>query len=129
MEAAVAHTGMYCTDLEGMRAFYEKYFGAVSNDKYTNPVKGFESYILSFGRGECCLEIMRKTGVDVKPTANSLGFVHISFSVGSVDNVNALTRLLIEDGFSVVDGPRTTGDGFYESAVIDPEGNLVEITV
>ena len=25
--------------------------------------------------------------------------------------------------------PRTTGDGYYESVVLDPEGNRIEITV
>ncbi len=129
MKAAVAHVGMFCADLEGMRAFYEKYFGAVSGEKYTNPAKGFESYILSFADGGCQLEIMRRSGVEARPAAGSLGFAHISISVGSKGNVDALTETLRADGYKITDGPRTTGDGFYESTVADPEGNLVEITV
>lgn len=129
MKAGVAHIGMFCSDLEKVRAFYEKYFGAVSNGKYTNPAKGFESYILSFGEGVCQLEVMRRVGVDAVPAPGSLGFAHISLSVGSKENVDALTDVLRNDGYKVMDGPRTTGDGFYESAVADPEGNLVEITV
>lgn len=129
MKAGVAHIGMFCSDLEKVRAFYEKYFDAVSNDKYTNPAKGFESYILSFGDGACQLELMRRVGVDAVSTPGSLGFAHISLSVGSKAGVDAITDLLRGDGYKILDGPRTTGDGFYESTVADPEGNLVEITV
>lgn len=129
MKTSVAHIGVFCVDLEKMRAFYEKYFDAVSGEKYVNAVKGFESYILTFGGGGCRLELMTRTRVDVRPAANSLGWAHISLSVGSKENVDALTDVLRADGCRIVDGPRTTGDGFYESAVLDPEGNLVEVTV
>lgn len=129
MTAGVAHIGLFCSDLEGIRAFYEKYFDALCNDKYTNLAKGFESYILSFGNGACQLEIMRKADVTAQRQPTTLGLAHVSFSVGSKENVDALTERLKADGYSVIDGPRTTGDGFYESAVLDPEGNHVEITV
>ena len=129
MKSGIAHIGMYCKDLEKVKMFYENYFGAQSIRKYTNPVKGFESYMLSFGDGACRLELMRKVGVDAVPLSAALGFAHVSLSVGSKAGVDAITDLLRGDGYKILDGPRTTGDGFYESTVADPEGNLVEITV
>ena len=42
--------------------------------------------------------------------------------------MNLLTRELKEDGYQVASGPRTTGDGYYESCIIGIEGNLIEIT-
>ena len=74
-----------------------------------------------------CLFSSEKTcgrGVD-----QFIGFIHLAFSVGSEDKVNALTAKLAEDGFEVLEGPRRTGDGYYESVVLDPENNRIEITV
>lgn len=61
--------------------------------------------------------------------SNRLGLAHISFSVGSKENVDNLTERLRHDGYAVIGEPRTTGDGYYESVVADPEDNIVEITV
>jgi lactoylglutathione lyase len=58
-----------------------------------------------------------------------LGYAHLSFSVGSQEAVDRLTEDLRSAGFQVIDGPRWTGDGYYESKVLDPEGNEVEITI
>jgi lactoylglutathione lyase len=60
---------------------------------------------------------------------NRTGYAHIAFSVGSKEKVDELTERLKADGFEVVSGPRTTGDGYYESCVVAIEGNLIEITV
>ena len=95
----IEHIAMYVNELEKARDFFIKYFGAVSNDGYHNKNTGFRSYFL------------------------------IAFSVGSREKVDTLTARLKEDGFEVVSGPRTTGDGYYESCIIGPEGNLIEITV
>lgn len=127
MKAGIAHLGLFCSDLEAMRGFYEKYFDGVSGEKYTNPAKGFESYIISFPKGNCQLEIMKRADITAGQTSCSLGLAHISFAVGSAANVDLLTETLRADGFRVIDGPRTTGDGFYESAILDPEENIVEI--
>ncbi len=57
------------------------------------------------------------------------GYIHLAFSVGSRDEVDSLTRQLEENGYEVVSSPRITGDGYYESCISGPEGNLIEITV
>ena len=125
----ITHIAIYCLDIEKMRMFYEKYFGAKSNEKYTNVTKGFESYFLSFEDG-CALEIMTKISVKDSPgIAEMLGLTHLAISVGSKEKVDDLTNLLSQDGYQIIGQPRTTGDGFYESVVLDPENNRIEITV
>lgn len=125
----ITHVAIYCLDLEKMRMFYEKYFGAKSNEKYINVTKGFESYFLSFEDG-CALEIMTKLCVKDSPGKEEmLGLTHLAISVGSKAKVDELTILLEQEGFPVIGQPRTTGDGFYESVVLDPENNRLEITV
>ena len=125
----IEHIAMYVNDLEGTKLFFERYFDAKSNTKYENHKTGFQSYFLSFDDG-ARLEIMKKPEVkgDVElPTRT--GFIHIAFSVGTKDNVDRLTSLLKMDGYEVMSGPRTTGDGYYESCIIGIEGNQIEITI
>ena len=123
------HIGLFVSDIEASRTFFEKYFGAVSSELYHNPGKLFSSYMLSFGDG-AKLEIMTKPDLsEIKERANNYGYAHISISVGSMENVDLTTQKLIADGYKNIDGPRTTGDGFYESAILDAEGNVIEITV
>lgn len=117
-----------------MRSFYMKYFGARSNDCYHNPTKQFQSYFLSFPKGQvgtgCRLELMQKPNIpDSLNTGEATGITHFAMSVGSETEVNCLTEQLRSDGFSIVGEPRWTGDGYYESVVLDPEGNRVEICV
>jgi lactoylglutathione lyase len=128
--AFITHIALYCSDLEKMRSFYQSYFGAKSNDKYVNTKKGFESYFLSFESG-AALEIMTKIGIEKasQETKEFLGLTHFAFSVGTEEKVNILTEKLRNDGFEIAGECRWTGDGFYESVVIDPEGNRIEITV
>lgn len=125
----IEHVAMYCHNLETIKEFYEKYFGCKSGEKYTNSSKGFESYFLSFEDGSR-LEIMSKTAINesIKPS-EYLGFTHIAISVGSKENVDNFTNRLRNDDFEVLGNPRTTGDGYYESVVLDPEMNRIEITV
>ncbi len=126
----IEHLAIWCRDLERMRAFYETYFGAKSNEKYSNPKNQFESYFLSFGQGPR-LELMQMTGIPASQNdiyAQFLGLVHFAISVGSEDEVNQLTERLRADGYEVVGEPRRTGDGYYESVVLDPEQNRIEIT-
>lgn len=125
----INHIALYVNDLEKTRDFFQKYFCAVSNEKYHNQRTGFESYFLSFSDG-CRLEIMTKPDLtDSEDFLNRFGYAHIAFSVGSKETVEQLTLRLKEDGYPVVSGPRTTGDGYYESVILATEGNLVEITV
>lgn len=126
----IEHVALWVSDLERMRAFYETYFGAVAGPKYTNAAKGFESYFLTFTAGGARLELMRKSGLPPRPPgAEHTGWAHLAFSVGSVESVDALTERLRAAGFEVIDGPRWTGDGYYESVALDPEDNRVEVTV
>ncbi|WP_336961263.1 VOC family protein [Chryseobacterium contaminans] len=125
----IEHIAVWVKDLEKTRTFYQKYFGAVSNEKYVNPVKNFESYFLSFDNG-CRLEIM--TRPDLKESDNSyesqqFGIIHFAFSAGSKEKVNELTETLRKDGYTIAGEPRTTGDGYYESVILDPENNIIEI--
>lgn len=125
----IEHIALYAENLEAMRDFFVRYLGARSNEGYHNPKTGFRSYFLSFGNG-ARMEIMQKPGVVPAGLEGEVtGYAHVAFSVGSKEQVDVLTRQLAADGFTVSSGPRTTGDGYYESSVVGLEGNLIEITV
>ena len=125
----IEHLAIWTRDLEGMRNFYTRYFDAVSGSCYFNHSKEFKSYFLSFG-GECRLELMEMPSVannrnDYKK--HHTGIAHLAFRVGSRERVDQLTGQLREDGFEIISPGRMTGDGYYESAVFDPEKNRIEI--
>jgi len=125
----IEHIAMYVNDLEGTRRFFEEYMGAVSNNMYHNKKTDFKSYFLTFEDG-ARLEIMNKPDMDdVEKTLQRTGFIHIAFRVGSKEQVDLLTEQLKKDGYEVVSGPRTTGDGYYESCIVAIEGNQIEITI
>ena len=125
----IEHIAMYVNDLEGTRDFFATYFQAVSNNGYHNKNTDFRSYFLTFDDG-ARLEIMTRPQMeDEEKTLNRTGLVHIAFSVGSREAVDELTVRLKQDGYRVVSGPRTTGDGYYESCIVGLEGNQIEITV
>ena len=120
---------MYVNDLEKVKNFFVFYLNAKSNDGYHNKNTGFKSYFLSF-EGEARLEIMNKPGMqDMDKPLTRTGLSHIAFRVGSKEKVQELTEQLKQDGYEVISGPRTTGDGYYESCIIGIEGNQIEITV
>ena len=124
----IEHIAMYVNDIEKTKEFFVKYFNATSNEGYHNPNTDFRSYFLSFDDG-ARLEIMNRSQMkDEEKTLNRTGYIHIAFSLGSKKQVDDLTERLRNDGFSVVSGPRTTGDGYYESCIIGIEGNQIEIT-
>lgn len=125
----IEHIAMYVNDLENAKKFFVRYFGAEANDGYHNLRTDFRSYFLTFDGG-ARLEIMTKPKMadQVKELART-GYAHIAFSVGSKERVDSLTFELKADGYNVISGPRTTGDGYYESCVIAIEGNQIEITV
>lgn len=125
----IDHIAMYVLDLEGTKDFFVRYFNAATNDMYHNHRTGFRSYFLSFGEG-ARLEIMTRPEVVAGGACNMrCGYIHIALSVGSREAVDALTERLRADGYEIAGGPRTTGDGCYESCAIGPEGCLIEITV
>ncbi len=133
----VEHIAIWTEDIERLRAFYEHNFGAVAGARYVNPVKGFQSYFLSFTSG-ARLEIMQMPGICEMPsiprTRNDVrtqftGYIHLAISTGSEAGVDALTAQLRADGYPILDGPRATGDGYYESVALDPDGNRLEIVV
>lgn len=125
----IEHIAMYVNDLEGARDFFLEYLDAVSNEGYYNAKTGFRSYFLSFEDG-ARLEIMNKPKMpDLPKDPARTGYVHIAFSVGSKAKVDELTKRLQDDGFDVLSGPRTTGDGYYESCIVAVEQNQIEITV
>ena len=148
----IDHAALFCRDLEQMRQFFIDYFDARSNEQYHNPRTGLRTYILSFTEGSTRLELMQRTEQrepssslewpsrdgrrqsqrpdvqDADPSQPAIGYVHLSFAVGSRKGVDLLTRRLAADGYTVTSGPRTTGDGYYESSILGPEGIQIELT-
>ncbi len=125
----IEHIAMYVNNLEAARDFFVKYLDGKSNDGYHNKNTDFRSYFIAFEDG-ARLEIMKKPDmVDMDKPLNRTGLIHIAFSVGSKEKVDEITAELKNDGFEVVSGPRTTGDGYYESCVVVFEGNQIELTV
>jgi lactoylglutathione lyase len=126
----IDHVALWTNDLERCKQFYVSYFGAVAGARYVNPAKGFESCFLSF-EGGARIEAMKTTmlsPVEIEAGAQRMGLTHVAISVGSEQLVDELTQRLKGDGFAILDGPRRTGDGYYESVTLDPEGNRIEIT-
>lgn len=124
----IEHVAVWTTDLDRLVAFYVRHFGATAGPKYTNTRTGFESYFLTFDDG-ARLEVMRSPTVTTGDPTPRLGYAHFALSVGSEAAVDQLTEQLWTAGVPVVDGPRHTGDGYYESVILDPDGNRIEITV
>ncbi len=127
----IDHLAIWVNDLELMKAFYTKYFDGTANTKYHNPKKNFTSYFIEFSAG-CRLELMHKPGIPQNVNdilSEYIGIIHFAISVGSKEKVNRLTKQLRLDGYQVVGEPRRTGDGYYESVILDPENNRIEITI
>lgn len=125
----IEHVAMYVNDLEAARDFFVKFLGGRSNDGYHNKTTDFRSYFISFEDG-ARLELMNKPELeDLDKPRNRTGYAHIAISVGSKEKVDEMTTLLKNEGFEVLSGPRTTGDGYYESCIVAFEGNQIELTV
>lgn len=127
----IEHIALWTRDIERLRSFYETWFEATAGGIYINNTTGFTSYFLTFPSGPR-LEIMSlpsmREGTAGQDTP-AAGYIHMAFSAGSEEAVDLLTQRLQEEGYTVIDGPRRTGDGYYESVVLDPDGNRVEITI
>lgn len=125
----IDHVALWVEDLEEMRSFYTKYFGMTSGERYHNPKRNFTSYFLSFANSEAKIELMHLPNTLPPPSRGTLrGLAHLSISVGSKGAVDSLTETFRKDGYEILSEPRTTGDGYYESTIADPEGNHIEIT-
>lgn len=125
----ITHIAMYINDLENTKNFFVKYFSAIPNEGYHNRNTDFKSYFLRFDDG-VQLEIMNKPNMnDEVKSLSRTGFSHMAFSVGSKEKVDEMTAKLKKDGYEVISGPRTTGDGYYESCILGPENNQIEITI
>ena len=133
----IEHIAIWVKDINKICEFYRKYFGGVVHPIYHNPAKQFTSRFVTFEDGTR-LEVMHRPDITVGTLNRDcmfhveqeyLGYAHLSFSVGSKEEVDRLTQQMSNDGIQVVGQPRTTGDGYYESVVLDPEGNRVEITI
>lgn len=125
----IEHIAIWTDNVEKMREFYQIYFGASCGDKYTNHNKNYTSYFLSFGDGNCRIELMSRPDIDSLSSRRGMttGLAHISISVGGREDVDMLTQRLRCDGYTIIGEPRTTGDGYYESVISDPEGNYIEL--
>lgn len=123
------HAAVWTRDLERLRAFYERWFGAASGARYESATRpGFASYFLSFPEGGARLELMSLPSLADSPAAPITGYAHLAFSAGSPEAVRALVERMREAGVRVVSEPRRTGDGYFEAVIADPDGNEVEIT-
>ena len=122
----IEHVALWARDLDALAEFYARWFGARVGPRYENPRKGFASRFLEFSGG-ARLEVMTRTGIDTRASQEQLGLAHIAIAVGDEAAVDALAAKFTGAGVAVIDGPRRTGDGYYECVVRDPEGNRVEI--
>lgn len=123
----IEHVGLWVKDLEKIRAFYETYFEVKVSSRYHNPKTGFMSYFLIFDEG-CRLEIMTKADLSSRGDAQ-LGYAHIALALEDKQTVDAYVARCLAADVPVLSGPRTTGDGYYEAVIQDPEGNQIELTV
>jgi len=126
----IEHLAIWVSDLDTMKKFYVDLFNGEAGELYVNPKKKFSSYFLSFDSGSR-LELMHRPEMAkiLKNGQETMGLTHFAISVGSKEAVHSLTETIRSKGYSIVGEPRTTGDGYYESVVLDPEGNRIEITI
>lgn len=127
----IDHIAIWTTELERLKDFYVTYLSAKAVEKYRNPSRGFESYFLGFSNG-ARLELMSSPNVDFKlndPVQSPRGYTHLAISCGNRKTVEELTERIRMDGYSMLQAPHLTGDGYYESVVLDPDGNQIELTV
>jgi lactoylglutathione lyase len=124
------HIAVWTFQLEQLKAFYETYFNAKAGSLYINKKNKFSSYFLSFDGG-ARLEIMQMESVPASQNdvyQQFTGLIHMAFELDSIAAVDKLTTRLEKAGYEIIGKPRTTGDGYYESVVLDPDQNRVEIT-
>lgn len=125
----IEHGAVWTRDLERLRAFYARWFGATAGGRYESTNRpGFASYFLALPDEGARLELMRLPDLADAPGAPALGYVLLTVAVGSEAAVRTMAERMREAGVPIVSGPRWTGDGYFEVLVRDPDGNEVEIT-
>jgi len=124
----IEHIAIWVKDLEKIKSFYEKYFGVTPSELYHNQKTGFKSYFLTFDDG-ARIEIMSKSDINKEKQENTFGYAHLSISLGSKEKVDEYTETFRKDGYKIISKPRITGDGYYESVILDTENNLIELTI
>jgi lactoylglutathione lyase len=122
----IDHIAIWTENLENEKDFFLKYFECKANEKYINPVKQFSSYFINFNNG-ARIELMQRADISNGRAEDTLGIAHIALNVGSREKVEYLTEIFEKDGVTVVSKPRVTGDGYYESVILDPENNVIEL--
>ena len=122
----IDHIAIWTDDLEKEKNFFIKYFECSVNEKYVNSGKQFSSYFITF-EGGARIELMNRPDIKIKRRGEAVGLAHFAIDAGSREKVEMMTEIFEIDGYTVVSGPRVTGDGYYESVVLDPEGNIIEI--
>ena len=120
------HIAIWTKDLENEKDFFLRYFECTANEKYVNPAKQFSSYFITFAGGSR-IELMSRADITAERAGEILGMAHIAINVSSREKVDKLTEIFERDGIIVVSKPRITGDGYYESVILDPEDNVIEI--
>lgn len=124
----IEHIAIWTPDIEVLRSFYCTHFGCVASSRYENRAKGFASYFLQLREG-ARIEIMQRIGVKERASTEVHGLAHLAISTGSEEEVRSITELLRNAGVRIQSEARWTGDGYFESVVMDPDGNLIEITI
>ena len=122
----IDHVAIWTENLENEKSFFLEYFECSVNEKYINPVKQFSSYFITF-EGGARLELIKRTDITEGRAGETLGIAHFAVDAGSREKVDRITEILENDGHKVLNKPRVTGDGYYESVVLDPENNIIEI--
>lgn len=125
----IEHLAIWVNDIELIRQFYMTYFNMACSEKYINPKRNYTSYFLSFGENKSRIELMNIPDAIQNPVSRGhmKGLAHFAISVGGTEAVDSLTEKFRKDGYTIAGEPRTSGDGYYESVILDPEGNYVEI--
>ena len=124
----IAYVSMYVNDLDKMKDFFVKYFKATVNDKYENFQKGYIYCYLKFDEGSRLSLVSGPNIVEPQEQALVRGLNRFAIAVNSKEEVKSITDQLEKDGYQVVNGFRMNGYGEYESRILDPEGNELEIT-
>jgi lactoylglutathione lyase len=125
----IEHVAIWTNRLEEMRDFYVRFFEGVSNEKYINRERGYQSYFISFSTG-ARLELMQMEGIPENRNdtiAQHLGIIHLAFGVDTIEQVESKAEQLRKAGFRILKGPRRTGDGYYEFEALDPDNNRFEV--
>lgn len=125
----IEHIALWTDDIEKMCRFYLSYFDTVCSGKYVNPHKKYTSRFISFRDGGARIELMHRPDISGANGNRGMtkGLAHISVCVGGKEAVVRLTERMRNDNYRIISEPRTTGDGYYESVVADPEGNYIEL--